>query len=1396
MSRKYLSKVMVVLSFVLILSTMLPSLQLAQAKNSSLNVKEVLSNLTDAERRALNQLEAQPGFTIHPDINVDSANPVQVIVEFKQEPAKVEVAKAKLIKKRATVSLSDASKKVDASHKKFQKVIDGLKRAKTEGASEIKVHQAYRDAFNGVAMTIPANMIKDLVEAGIVKRVWNDEKVQLTLPETKGEKAKPKMIDSVPHIGVDELHDEGIKGEGIKVGVIDTGIDYNHPDLTNVYKGYRKSDGGDASKVDPDSVKGWDFVDDDADPMEMTYDEWLESGYPEFDMYGNSYYTAHGTHVSGTIAGQQDSFVDYSVKGVAPEVDLYSYRVLGAYGSGDMNWVIGGIDKAVRDGMDVINLSLGMNANDPLSPAAVAVNNAMLSDVVTVVAAGNAGPGDQTVGTPGAAALSIAVGASDVSQNTPTFSATVDELTFSDVQLLAKSFADNVADLENESLPVVYVGLGADSDFADVDVEGKIALIERGELAFDEKIRNAKSAGAVATIVYNNEAGQIPHYVGENSDYIPSFRLSKEDGESLKKAVNEGALFTFGELGNVKSEGDNLADFSSRGPVSGTYDIKPDVTAPGVAINSTVPSFINDPEDNSYGSAYSRMNGTSMATPHVAGVAALILQQNPDYTPFEVKAALMNTAVDLREDYSVYEVGAGRIDAYDAVHADTAVVVHDQTDMVEGVEIVSLNHDTGSISFGGYYLDGEAIEKSKRLSIENKSNEEKTYEVQVDFLQAKGNRQDASKNGVELEVGEATLTLSPEQKKDLEASIVIPSGADYGVYEGYVRISNVDDPKEKYQVPFAVRVSDKGFDLIELDRHAVTNDWNFHYFLDPFLNMDFRLKSPMETIDVIVTDSETDKPVGYLGTLFAEEIMPDQTYFLMNVFQGMVNPFTDDPNNPISEEVIVLPEGDYHIKMIGVDENGEMYTGHDFALIDNKPAEMSFNDYEPGVIEVDESMYTDEDGHHALWVHTNVYDDAIDVLKEKGLDYDQSSNIVGYYENSFPFPGILPVTAEGEMKFGVLPEEIADGPLKLVLDPIDLATNLGDSVHYTFIKKGTAYAEGFYQEDEVKLGDSVTFTLSLNNVEDLVSGKFDLNYLGDIYEYKDVKLNKEFANFAKENDLSVTLDDPVFSKDNFSSIVTVGASLEGEHAQGVTGNMNFIDVTFEVVSDLYYENRGNLGYGGVDTFTYQNITNEEVVIPTFIHDYYQFISKHAVVYGNFTPEAFMHEAGFPLTRDYEGLGVKAYAKGADGKVYNGTVDEHAQFEITDLPVSDKPYEIIIEVPGHLTTAQKVTVGKEKNGEIYGEMAQVYLQPNIAGDVNGDGVIDIMDVMRIVAMYGKDDKAMDINKDGIVDEVDIRYIEKNFLKVGPGVKKDPVEKLGPKGLNDFLQSLGLQPTEDN
>ena len=394
--------------------------------------------------------------------------------------------------------------------------------------------------------------------------------------------------------------------------------------------------------------------------------------------------------------------MDYAVKGVAPEVDLYAYRVLGVWGGGNTRGILAGIDQAITDGMDVINLSLGAQTNDPLYATSVAVNNAMLSGVVAVVAAGNAGPNEKTLGSPGTAALGISVGASDVSMTIPTFSGSASAEKFENMQLLGKDFSDRLEDLQGKSLPIVFAGLGKATDFAGKDVSGKIALIQRGELAFDEKIKNAKNAGAKSVIVYNNVDGQIPAYLGEVVGLIPSFRLSKADGERLKE-LGEGT-FTFETLSNTKTEGDHLADFSSRGPVNGNYDIKPDVVAPGVSIFSTTPEFINDPQDGiNYGNAYVRMSGTSMASPHVAGTAALILQEHPEYTPFDVKLALMNTSDDLQGDNSVYEVGAGRIDAYQAVHTDTSIKVWDKTQNIENGNVVEIDEETGSIVFGRHY---------------------------------------------------------------------------------------------------------------------------------------------------------------------------------------------------------------------------------------------------------------------------------------------------------------------------------------------------------------------------------------------------------------------------------------------------------------------------------------------------------------------------------------------------------------------------------------------------------------------------------------------------------------------------------------------------------------------
>lgn len=1353
------------------------------------DVKELLSKLTDEQRRSLNEIRTETGFTIQPGIHTTSEQPVNVIVEFKQEPAKVQQAK-----NPSQLTMYEAESKVEASHRKFKEAIHG--QSKLNLSVDVEITHEYRDAFNGVSITLPGNQVEDLVRIGEVKRVWKDDAIQLDLPDPKEYPMEPKMIDSVPQIGVDKLHDEKIEGQGIKVGVLDTGIDYNHPDLKGAYKGYQAKDGEDPSKVNPDSVKGWDFIDNDADPMEETYETWKKSGKPERDNYGNVYYTSHGTHVSGTVAGQQENDVDSAVKGVAPGVDLYNYRVLGPYGSGATSGILAGVDKSVKDEMDVINLSLGANVNSALSPLSIAVNNAMLSGVVATVASGNAGPGAMTVGAPGTAALAITVGASDVSQNIPTFTADAGDLGFTDVQLLAKNFTDKIEEIQNQSYPVVFAGLGNVKDFEGKELEGKIALIERGTLAFDDKIKNAKKAGAAAVIVYNNEEGQIPYYVGESTGYIPSFRLSKKDGEQLKAQAESGeTTFEFKDVRNTKSEGDHLADFSSRGPVAQSYDIKPDVVAPGVAIYSTYPSYMNDPGGNSYDAAYARIQGTSMAAPHVAGAAALILQENPDYTPFDVKAALMNTSVELKGDQSVYEVGAGRINAYGAVHADTSIKVLDQTEMVEDGEVVVIDQETASLSFRSHYLSdtGENIEVSRPIHIKNSSKESKEFAVNVEFLGAKDGRQDAGKNGVKF-ASSPKITVTANGETTVEPKLQVPKSAAEGTYEGYIHFVNEGNLSERYKVPFAIRVTSKGIDYVELERPVITNSWdNFHAFLIPFTPVTFKFKSPMETVDIVIADGETGKPVGYVGSLYgASNILPGSEIYITQGFSGVVNEFTGDPNYPISTENVKLPEGGYKFVMIAKDKEGKTYVDESVAVVDNTEPEITFKDYKPGIIEVNDSMYTDEDGHHALWVHTNIYDASMDYLKLKGLKYDQSANMTVYYENSAFPSGLLPVRENGDMKVGILPEDTAKKPLNLTLQTVEMGTSARYD-DYVFVKEGTEYASTSYDKSKVHKGDEITTTLTLNNIKDLENGKLDIAFSNDLFKFKKVKANPELLQFAKENNLEIDLADPVFKEGGRETVASLGASLIGSDIKGLNGDQAFLDITFEVVNDESYSDSQGFYFNNV---SYTAVNSSSVTkMAAFTHEHFDLVPSTGKLEGYFAPEGLLEETGEVFYDvDLSKIGAKVYVKGPDGKKYSGSIESSGAFFIEDIKAQKGKFELVIEVPGHLNSVSTVDVARFADGEWRGMWSRTYPPMNFAGDVTGDGVIDIMDVMRIVAQYGKKDKAADINIDGIVDELDVRLVEQNFLRSAKDTKKKPVEKLGKKGIHDLLKSIGLEPKE--
>ncbi|EEL68527.1 S8 family serine peptidase [Bacillus mycoides] len=1336
------------------------------------NAEQVLMNLSSEQRKALEQLDVSPNFTISPDIDTNSPKLVNVIVEFNQAPAKIEVMKQAAKGKK--IAATTAQAKVDEEHKVFKQHVESLKSKKDAGTYDTKkmeITREYKNAINGVAMTVPGVAVQELIQSGVVNRVFKDYEVKVEPPVETQKEIQPKMADSIPQIGVDKLHAENITGKGIKVGVLDTGVDYNHPDLKDAYKG------------------GYDFVDNDANPMETTYEDWIKAGKPEYP--GLVYYTNHGTHVAGTIAAQKKNNADYAVKGVAPDVDLYAYRVLGPWGGGNTAGILAGMDKAIADGMDVINMSLGAQTNDPLYATSVAVNNAMLSGVATVVAAGNNGPNEKTLGSPGTAALGISVGASDAAMSIPTFSASVSNEKFENMQLLGKDFPDKLEDLGGQSLPIVFAGLGKPADFTGKDLNGKIALIQRGEITFDEKIKNAKNAGAKAVIVYNNADGQIFAYLGEGVGLIPSFRLSKADGERLK-ALGE-VSFKFETLGNTKTEGDHLADFSSRGPVNGNYDIKPDVVAPGVSVFSTAPEYINDPQDGiNYGNAYVRLSGTSMASPHVAGTAALILQQHPEYTPFDVKAALMNTSDDLNGQNSVYEVGAGRIDAYQAVHTDTSIKVLDKTQNVENGKVVEIDEQTGSIVFGRHVKQGDKpIEASKKVAVQNNSKEEKSFKVEVEYHGERTGIQDAVKNGIQVEVP-ASLTVASGKLQELQPKITIPASAAKGRYEGYIHVTNANNPSETYQIPFAVMVTEKGFEYVKTSAPSVTNTTPFWQGLYPFVHGIIKLNSQMQTIDVLVKDSKTGKAVGFIGTANTSKLLIDIETYLMNAFSGTVYPFTNDPSKPIGDLPVKLPAGDYILEFIAHDEEGKSYVADNPLIVDNTAPEVNM-DKKPGVIEVNDSMFTVEDGQKAVWLHGTAKDATVDLLKSKGLNYDQSSNEMGYSANSGFINGYFPIQANGDVKFGIEESDIAKKPLNLTLTTSDIATAVGKQ-NYVFVKEGTEYTTSSYDKKDVKIDDTVTMTLSLNNVKQLVSGEFQVGFNNDLFKFENVKLNNAANEYAKEKGLEVSLQEPVVTEGTNTNTVKVGASMKGNAFNGMDGDMPFLDVTFKVVSDAYYDNATGFQ---VNQASYMKAgQTAATAIPYVGPESFNIIPTHSRVQGYIGPEAFLRNDGSLSKGDYSKIGAQVYAMSPKGKKYQGTIDSRGEYTIKGIPASNEAYTVVFDVRGHLKAMQKFIPGYSVNGEMRGQHVRLRAT-NLAGDVNGDRFIDIRDMQSVVDVYGKKDASIlpqDINQDGVVDEKDVRFIEKNFLQKEVGVPEvvKPKETIGKKGLADFLRQIGLEP----
>lgn len=596
---------------------------------------------------------------------------------------------------------------VEVEDEKLETVMDEVVRT----IPNAEIRTVYELLFPGFSMKIAEKDIESLKKVNGIKRV---DKVSTY---------KAMLDESVPFIGGDyirsALDEEGnrLTGKGVKVAVIDTGIDYNHPDLKAQYKG------------------GYDVVDCDDDPMETR----IEEGMP----------TIHGTHVAGIIAANG------KVKGVAPEVELYAYRALGPGGQGTTEQVIEAIEKAVSDGVDIINLSLGNTVNGPDWPTSVALDKAVEKGVVAVTSNGNSGPNMWTVGSPGTSEKAISVGASSPPLKTPYLT-----IFGEDKEIALQHLGGSIPWNFRQDLEIVNGKFGMEDDLE--NVEGKIVLIERGILSFTEKAKNALNKGARGVIIYNNTTGLFSGALEGEHLTIPVVAITKEDGEWIVKQIEKKdkpiVLRTI-----YRKEEDLLAPFSSRGPVTHTWSVKPDLVAPGVAIDSTVPN------------GYLGLNGTSMSAPHVAGAAALIKQAHPDWTPEQIKASLMNTAKRLRDlegrEYLPHEQGAGRIQIDRAIKAKSLVY-------------------PGAVSFGKWSKRDPREKKQVTVTVDNVSDETKTYYVTPPIN---------APDGIQWKVP-FSFTLKPGEKKNIDIAMdIFPQVLAQGIHHGDIIISSKG---EKISLPY------------------------------------------------------------------------------------------------------------------------------------------------------------------------------------------------------------------------------------------------------------------------------------------------------------------------------------------------------------------------------------------------------------------------------------------------------------------------------------------------------------------------------------------------------------------------------------------------------------------
>jgi len=750
-----------------------------------------------------------------------SGSTVSVIVQLKDEPAAVYKARAE--KAGQTVSTQDLQAYRDQLRAKQDAFLAALPSRGVNGAvisRNVKnpdgsvaasVPLRYTLVYNGLALSVSRSAIAALEGLPEVQGVEFNDMLYTALDRSVDYINAPKVYGAVKELTqFDDLR-EGFEGQGINIAVLDTGIDWTHPMF-----------GGDPT---PPRLGVAPAV------AAVNTNKKVNYYLPLTDIAVNDGF-GHGTHVASTAAGYlalhpgsdglPGTSDDLRLHGVAPQAKLMSYTVCSNIRSipGSLGLPsIGGCEyadivMALEDSVSpftvtlqpkpvahIINLSLG-GGGGPDNPTAVACSNAALMGATVVASSGNSGPGEGTTGSPAAGTHVISVAANthpgggslwsgDVLQSPAVPQTRLGAVTpasnlptqagFDRLKLFPMSGS---VGLPAAAMAQRYVFINNPLVVWPANVSGRIALVRDalGATNFDI-VAQAANAGAVGIIVLDSRGA-----VNGIKTTIPAATISPADGEILIDAISStddnnvdppnGAISAFPIRMNPFFDNSfvgELGDFSSRGPVRGLGQVKPDVSAPGVAVLAAVPpaSLLGAIGTLEGTPNYAHLDGTSMSSPHVAGAAALIKQAHLNWSPDMIRAALINTATNMRSEAgapkadgltadSIIAQGGGLVDVAEALRAKALMGV-----VGDGINTPGI---LGSHSFGEVFVINSRVAHTAPISvtIRDVSGEGGTYNLGV------ANNRDLQLAGINVSLSQQSVTLQPNG----EASFVVNAAVD------------------------------------------------------------------------------------------------------------------------------------------------------------------------------------------------------------------------------------------------------------------------------------------------------------------------------------------------------------------------------------------------------------------------------------------------------------------------------------------------------------------------------------------------------------------------------------------------------------------------------------------